>query len=223
MKKKNFYNEGNANDIQSGGVYEEKLSFILKEVGSNKKILDIGCSDGYIGEKLIEQKNVVYGADLDKRNLLIAKKRGLLVECIDIEVDSLPYKRNMFDVVIIGDIIEHVFDTDELLRKCFGVLKKGGKLIVTTPNVASLGRRMMLLFGISPFLEYSIELSTNGLPSVGHIRYFTKSTLEKQLAHIGYRDILVQGNSIHLVLFKSILLGKIFPSFCTMLMSVCYK
>lgn len=224
MQRKDFYNLNiGENNIQTGGFYLEKLYFILHTVGSEKKVLDIGCNDGYVGEKLIARENVVYGIDISEKELKIARKKGLKVKKVDIENQDLPYPQGFFDVVILADVIEHVFDTDSLLKKSFRVLKKGGKLIVTTPNIASFGRRLMLLAGKSPFIEYSLKLSTNGLPSVGHIRYYTEATLRNQLKHNGFKNIEIEGDKVNFGLFRSRSMGRFLPSFSIMLMASCTK
>lgn len=223
MSKTNFYTHSLEDERQKLGFYDEKLEFILKKTGKNKKVLDIGCNDGYVGEKLIAQRNTVYGIDIVERDLQTAKKRGLKVMNIDIENNNLPYEDNYFDVIILADIIEHVFDTDLLLRKCFKVLKKNGTLILTTPNIASLGRRLMLMFGKSPYVEHSLELSTSGLPSVGHIRYYTETTLAQQLKYNNYREIKTEGNTLNVGVLRSKKLGRKFPSLSTMLMVTCRK
>lgn len=223
MLRKDFYAKTDTNKIQSAGFYKEKLDFLIKEIGSKKKVLDIGCNDGYVGQKLIERGNEVYGIDISEENVLISRRRGIKSRNVDIENEKLPYRDESFDIVILADIIEHVFDTDMLLRKSARVLKKGGTLIITTPNIASLGRRMMLFLGLAPFVEHSLELSTNGLPSVGHIRYYTVFTLKNQLLHNKFKHISIQGDKINFILFQSEVLGRIIPSFSMMLMGSCKK
>lgn len=218
--KKQFYISSDEVSGQTGGFYYEKLEFIKQNIKSKKIVLDVGCNDGYVGEALIKEGNTVYGIDIVDKDLKLAKKRGLKVSNVDVETQEFPYGNNFFDVVILADIIEHVFDTDALLKKSARVLKKGGKLIITTPNIASLGRRLMLLVGISPFVEHSLELSTNGLPSVGHVRYYTVSTLSNQLVHNGFKEISIEGDKLYFFL-KSRTLGKILPSISTMLMVTC--
>ena len=61
------------------------------------------------------------------------------------------------------------------------VVKKNGYIIYSTPNIASLGRRLMLLFGKNPYIEVSNhkEINLFNAPVVGHIRYFTLNTMVK--------------------------------------------
>ena len=221
---KSFYINLKDNREDGSICLQDKIDFIVKETGSKKKVLDVGCNDGYIGEILLKNNNDVYGIDVVKKKLLIAQKRGLKVKDCDIEREQFLYPNSYFDVVILGDLIEHVFDTDELLKKCKKVLKKGGKLIVITPNIASLGRRIMLLFGINPFIEYSLELPPNkGYPAVGHVRYYTSKTLRLQLLHNGFKDIKIQGGALGSLFFKFFYGFSRFSSFFPHLMCVAIK
>ena len=219
----NFYNKVQEDKREAGGYYPEKIDFIIKKTGQHKKILDVGCNDGFIGGLLVKRKNIVHGIDIVSKNLKTAKKKGLQVKKVNIESEKFPFPSEFFDFVILGDVIEHIFDTDKLLRECRRVLKKNGKLILTTPNVASLGRRLMLFFGISPFLEFSTELTTNGLPSVGHIRYYTVGGLSQQLRHNGFTVNEVRGNGIYTPLFEFKFLGKFIPSLSAMLLCLATK
>lgn len=172
---------------------------------------------------LIKKDNIVHGVDVAKNNLKKAKRKGLIVKQISTKTKILPYSSNSFDVVLLADVIEHVFDTDALLRESRRVLKRNGKLILTTPNVASLGRRIMLLIGISPYLEYSLELLTNEGVPVGHVRYYTVETLKKQLIFNQFQEIKIEGDRINISFLRIRFFGKIFPSLCTMLLCTAIK
>lgn len=209
MDQRLFYEQAEE-DSREKNYSSDKIRYIVGEVGNGKTVLDIGCNEGHLGSFLIPG-NTVYGVDISPKALTLAKKQGLRATYHDIERKPLPYKKNFFDIVIIGDVIEHVFDTDTLLREARRVLKPGGKIIVTTPNVASLGRRVMLLAGVSPYLEFSSELTTNGLPSVGHIRYYTVNTLLEQLRHTGFTDIHFATDRVNLFFISSRFLGTLFP------------
>ena len=114
-------------------------------------------------------------------------------------------------------------ERNALLEKCKDVLKKNGKLLITTPNVASFGRRILLLLGKNPFLEYSLHLLANGAPPVGHVRYYTEQTLRHQLLIHKFSKIHIEGNGANFFFFSTALLNNVKPSFCMMLLGVANK
>lgn len=223
MKRTDFYTHAQIDERMKRGYHLEKIDFILKKTGIGKKVLDVGCNDGYLGELLLKNKNIVHGVDIAEKNLKIAKKRGLKVKYFDVEKNYFPFPDKFFDIIILGDIIEHIFETDILFRNCNRILQKNGILIITTPNVASLGRRIMLLLGISPFLEVSAELPVNGLPSAGHIRYYTIGTLKNQLEYNGFSIRELKGSGMENSSLLSRFMGNFFPSFSPLILCVATK
>jgi len=220
MDYKQFYNF-TSDDRETGGYYAEKIRYILESTGSGKKVLDVGCNDGYITSLVQAQSNRTIGCDISKKQIEKAKKIGVDARYHDITSKWSSWMKG-FDVIILGDIIEHIFNTDFLLDNCFHSLRPTGKLIIITPNVASLGRRLMMGFGINPFLEYSTSLPINGLPSVGHIRYYTKQNLERQLEYHNFQNISVTGDRINGGIF-SFKAPRILSAISVNLFCTCYK
>ncbi len=198
--------------VELQGYNPDKIRFILDSVDTGLRILDVGCNNGFIGSMLLRKKNDVYGIDIAEHKIRRAKKRGVKAIVIDVENESFPFRSNYFDIVLLTDVIEHVFDTDLLLQKIYKVLKPGGTLLITTPNVASLGRRLMLLFGINPFLEYSTRYIDYVPRPVGHIRYYTHSDLRRQLERNNYRSVITKGDRVNFILFSNIFAAFLFPS-----------
>ncbi len=109
-----------------------------------------------------------------------------------------------------GEIIEHIFDTDFFLSEFWRILKPEGKFLLSTPNIASLGRRLLLLFGVNPI----IELSPNEPASSGHIRYFTFESLGSLLIKNKFKAVYFQSDCVNFSKngkIKSEFLAKIFP------------
>jgi methionine biosynthesis protein MetW len=192
MKPIDFYRAAQPDRRESAAIYPKKISFILRHARPAERVLDLGCNDGEIGAFLVQAGLEVHGIDFVEENLSAARARGLHTRLLDLEEESLPYEDSFFDAVVLADVIEHVFDTDSLLLSARRVLRIGGHIIITTPNVASLARRLMLALGVNPFLEYSASLPTNGMKAVGHIRYYTARDLRRQLEHNGYHVGIAQ-------------------------------
>ena len=181
-----------------GSGYDSKsvrirINKIISLIGSNHRVLDIGCYDGSIGILLIKNNNEVYGMEISKETSKRAKEKGLKVEIQDIE-SEFKFEDDFFDIVLAGEIIEHILDTDFFIDEIKRVLKPNGFLVLSTPNVASLGRRILLLFGKNPYFEASF-----GFPPqvhAGHIRVYTKDLLLDFLKHKGFEIIKFESDAV---------------------------
>jgi len=188
-----------------------RVSKVLDLIGTNKSILDIGAGDGYITKILIENNNKCDAIEICRNGVKSIEAAKIKVYDIDLNSNWSEILPNKYDCVFAGEIIEHVFDTDQFLKNIKAVLNKDGFLVITTPNVASLGRRLLLLLGKSPLLE-----TTARETDAGHIRYFTIDTL-KQLLYTNdfeiteYSSDIINFNSG--AKFYSKLLAKLFPRF----------
>jgi 2-polyprenyl-3-methyl-5-hydroxy-6-metoxy-1,4-benzoquinol methylase len=217
MKKniyKNLYsNEKNSGDLANSNRIKIMTTIVGKLNLDEKNILDIGCHDGTFLSLIKNRNNNFFG--LDASDWAVEQSRGKNIEVSQYffdDAERLPHEENFFDLVVAGEIIEHIYDTDFFLAEIGRVLKPGGKLLLTTPNIASLGRRLLLLFGINPL----IELSPNETNSVGHIRYFTFASLQSLMQKNRFRIISKRSDCINFSengLLKSVFLAKIFPTF----------
>ncbi|MDD5552200.1 MAG: class I SAM-dependent methyltransferase [Candidatus Pacebacteria bacterium] len=160
----------------------------------NKNILDIGCYDGTFLSLIENRNNNFYGIDANDYAVRKAKEKGINVKKFFFNDESkIPFENNFFDLIIAGEIIEHIYDTDFFLDEIYRLLKKDGFLILSTPNLASFGRRLMLLLGINPI----IECSPNEKDSSGHIRYFTFKTLEHLLRKHRFNIVLKRSDLVN--------------------------
>lgn len=187
-----------------------RIEMIIKLVATEKRVLDIGCYDGTIGKLIAQNQNEVYGIDLSDQAVNLAKKKGIRAYQADIEENDLPFPKEFFDVIVAAEIIEHVFDTDGFLEKIREFLKPNGHLILTTPNLATLGRRLLLLFGKNPLIEVSCRKGAGG-----HIRYFVKKSLFDLIKSHGFKievfssDVINFNNSGNLFITWP---AKLFPT-----------
>lgn len=163
-----------------------RINRVLELVGQGKQVLDLGCGDGTIASHIQRRGNEVTGLEISDVAIGFAKQKIKDVYKVDLTgnwLESTPALRDKkFDIVVASELLEHIFDTDKLLENVKSVLKPSGSLIITTPNVASLGRRILLLLGISPHLE-----TTARVYDAGHVRYFTFATLKKLLEEHGFK------------------------------------
>jgi SAM-dependent methyltransferase len=103
-------------------------------------LLDIGCGDGVALARMREVGwNDLHGVDLDQQAVARARERG--IDAHAGTVASAHYPDASFDVITMSHVIEHVLDPIDLMRECHRVLKPGGRMVVVTPNIESIGHR----------------------------------------------------------------------------------
>ena len=128
-------------------ISEEKRSRLFKKwVGKNKKVLDMGCRDGILTRHFIE-KNEVTGLDIDKL-ALEACKNNLNIETIWADFSlQIPIPKSSFDVVIAGEVIEHLPYPEITISEVSRILKPDGLFIGSVPNSYHLKNRLRVLKG----------------------------------------------------------------------------
>jgi methionine biosynthesis protein MetW len=211
---KNIYSiEKSLGDLSSNLRIQKMVAIIGGLNLQDKNILDIGCYDGTFLSLVKNRNNNFYGLEASDWGVERSKQKGIKVtQYFFDDKTQLPYENEFFDVIVAGEIIEHIYDTDFFLSEISRILKPDGKLLISTPNIASFGRRLLLLFGINPV----IELSPNEQSSSGHIRYFTFKSLRSLLRKHNFRTVESASDCINFSnngKFRSAFLAKLFPKF----------
>ncbi len=240
-KKHGFYNENEAIVTSVEDPTKKAIRFIL--AAKPKKILDVGCGDGIIGKEIMKiTRAEVYGVDISETAAQLALKNGINAMVCDVSKEQLPWGEDFFDVIYWGQNIEHLVDPDFTIAEFWRILKPGGKLVITTPNLASWLNRILLLFGIQP--SYS-EVSTKAILGrrflflgqysrpAGHLRLYTLLALRDFLVLHGFRIQAVRGamspsiqGRRHILLLAGRILDKLFsfwPSLSSDLVVVAMK
>lgn len=198
------------NTVKTSLNYIYKLWLIVKEVRHNSSILELGCGDGVLTE-MLRKHNKVIAIDLEKGDIHHDLQNGLPPNLQD----------GKFDYVIASELIEHIWDNGLLLQHMSKALKPHGKIILSTPNLASLGRRIMLLFGKNPHVENFLYFN-----EAGHVKHYTfkdfKYLLEKNgfIVEKLYGDVIMLSNNGKL---WSKGLAKLFPKLSRCIIAVCRK
>ena len=115
-------------------------------IGTNKKVLDLGGRDGTLTKHFIEKNNVTL-ADIDE-NALEYAKRNYKVETMKVDLNqSLPFKDNSFDVVVMAEVLEHLPYPNITLSEIKRVLKTNGRFIGNLPLAYHLKDRWQIIRG----------------------------------------------------------------------------
>lgn len=152
---------------------------IIEIVGSGKTILDVGCSEGYLGRELKEKGNMVTGIEIS--GPAADKAKDVLDRVIigNIEEDSFTWPPEKYDIIICADLLEHLFEPKRTLEKMRKLLAPKGRLIISLPNIANYWIRKELLLG-------RFEYHNGGLLDQGHLRHFTYDTAARMFREAGY-------------------------------------
>lgn len=202
---------GDSAKAELARFYDKRLRTIRQALAGYTftKVLDAGCGDGEIGKLLKERMRVdVYGIDISKKGVAIARKKGLKAKVADMS-KKIPYPTGSFDLVISSATIEHVLNPDGFLCEIYRVLKPGGIALISTPNLAFWFNRILLLIGLYPlFLEASTEAKVGygrykrffySSQLVGHIHVFTLPALKELLEYHKFKITRVFGGTVDFV------------------------
>lgn len=159
-------------------LYLRKYSthyFILQNIGINKTVLDAGCNDGYLG-KLSDKTNKFYGIDYSGDSIEKARKVYEDAAFYDLnQLKDLPWDIK-YDVIIFGDVLEHLIDPVSVLKFFTEkYLKHDDRVIISFPNIAGWRMRLGLLLG-------NFDYTETGVLDRTHLHFYTFKTA-RELVH----------------------------------------
>jgi SAM-dependent methyltransferase len=159
-----------------GQTRDDLLARISPEA---KSVLEFGCGEAPLGAALKRrQKCRVVGIEIDPRAAAIARKRIDDVYCGDVrEIVAIMHER--FDWIVGGDIVEHLDEPWSFLHDLRRIAAPGGKLLLSIPNVSNASV-------ISDLLAGRFDYVYMGMTCVGHLRFFTRRTIEEMLTIAGW-------------------------------------
>jgi 2-polyprenyl-3-methyl-5-hydroxy-6-metoxy-1,4-benzoquinol methylase len=159
----------------------EVSSPVLRFVDAGQHVLDLGCATGWQARQLVERGCTVVGVEVDADAAERARQwcRRVVVADLDVHDVGADLAGERFDVVAAGDILEHLRDPARTLRSVASLLRDGGTVVASIPNVAHGSVRLALLTGEFPYEEA-------GLLDRTHLRFFTRASVEELFAASGY-------------------------------------
>jgi len=149
-------------------------------------LLDVGCGDGgHYGATVAKEVKTYHGLDVSPEAVRKARAGGLDAEVHDLST-PLPFAAATFDVVLCIEVLEHLFDPAFVVAESHRVLIPGGHLIVSVPNAAYLGERLLLLLRGEVNPKGSPDTASEAPWIDPHIRFFTRRTIRKLLTEKGF-------------------------------------
>jgi len=160
-------------------AYGENHKKIAERIPDGARVLDAGCGTGPLARVLQGKRVELYGFDVSKECMAIAKSYFDHVVIGDIEKSSLPYMENFFDVIVFMDVLEHLFRPDRVLVRAKTLLSKNGFILASIPNIVHWKTRLLILLGKFRYQDVGICDKT-------HVRFFTIDSIKKTFESAGY-------------------------------------
>ena len=169
---------------------------------TRRTVLDIGCGDGTAAATAapLLTGHTIVGVDWSQDALKRARTRLPYAVRGELTGPGLPFGSASVDAVLFSEVVEHLVDPDAALDEIRRILRPGGHLMLSTPNLAAWYNRGLLLAGVQPvFSEVSLR-AIHGRPGrevVGHLRLYTARALREFVAAAGFTVGRLEGAPFH--------------------------
>lgn len=143
-----------------------------------RKVLDVGCSSGLLAERMSAMGHKVTGIDVSEFPEACERMERFVQADLD---QGIPASAGSgFDVVVAGDVVEHVRRPELLLADIRAALADGGRALISIPNFAHWYPRIRVALGL-------FDYDDQGILDRGHVRFFTRRSFERLLREAGLR------------------------------------
>ncbi len=171
-----------------------------------RKILEIGCGAGMTGKLLKELGfEEVVGVEIvdEVARKAIPYYDRVIVD--DVEKVMLPYEKGHFDCILYGDVLEHLVEPWRVLKEHNALLKPGGTIVCSIPNIRHyrITRRLLL--------KGKWEYQESGILDRTHLRFFTLTSMKKMVTDSGFEitTIIKKPSAAKWLKWLNVLLGNL--------------
>lgn len=167
-----------------GNYYEGERNDLIRLVPETvKRVLDVGCAKGAYGRRLKQERPDVFLMGVEMNPLMADSARAYYDDIITQPVEKADLPKD-FDLINCGDVLEHLQNPWRMLNRIYQLLKQGGFLILSVPNMGHWSL-------VRDLLQGRFEYIPVGLTCVTHIRWFTEQGIRTALENAGFDiDIL---------------------------------
>lgn len=175
------------------GLRSDLLKYITRK---NCEVLDVGCATGVNGKWLLDSGIAIHvdGVEYDREMAAEAAKFYNSVFNIDLNAEhSLPREitDRKFDYILLGDILEHLRDPWTVLASLRMLLKPGGQVIISIPNIGHIDTF------IHVFIKGYWPYNDRGIFDRTHLRFFTLQNIKDLTRHAGLEAIEIERKFRH--------------------------
>jgi predicted TPR repeat methyltransferase len=170
-----------------GSSHRILISLIRRYASRGGTLLDLGAAGGELGAAVREQFRRTLGFEYNVDCIGQLLGRFDQVTIADLErVKQLP---GGVQAIVLADVLEHLRNPGAALALVREALADDGHLFVSVPNVANFTVRLGLLFGVFRYQD-------RGILDATHLRFYTMSTIRRELENAGFRIIATDGSSV---------------------------
>ncbi|OOM16517.1 methyltransferase domain-containing protein [Clostridium saccharobutylicum] len=178
----------------SNFVYDRKIDFrentadyfVVQSIIDSSRVLELGCSTGYITRYLNSEKHCENSAieiskeALDRVSPILKYAINEDLNCIEDWIEQLP--DGYFDYIVCQDVLEHLMDPFKVLRVLKSKLANKGNFLISIPNVSHNTVLMQLL-------RERFDYKNIGILDKTHIKFYTKETFSEEAKKCGLKRI----------------------------------
>jgi 2-polyprenyl-3-methyl-5-hydroxy-6-metoxy-1,4-benzoquinol methylase len=177
-------------------------------LGDGHRVLDLGCGNGFWAGEFDKRGCTVVGIDPSTSGIAIARETHPRVrfevaeaaEGLLATLDEAP-----FDLIVSTEVVEHLYSPQMWAATCFAALRPGGILVLSTPYHGWLKN---VALAASGKLDRHLDCLREG----GHIKFFSRETMETLLTDSGFENIRFAGAGRMPMMWKSMVLAANRPS-----------
>jgi 2-polyprenyl-3-methyl-5-hydroxy-6-metoxy-1,4-benzoquinol methylase len=192
-----------AADPYNAGYLNPAIANIARRLRP-RRVLDAGCGNGALAQALAAEGWAVTGVDGDAEAIEFARQRTASVRFAICDFALSPGEQGLmddgpYDLVVSTEVVEHLYNPQELVRFAFEALRPGGTFAVSTPYHGYLKNLALALAG-------KWDGHFGALWHGGHIKFWSRATLTRLLEQGGFRVVGFQGAGRLPWLWKSMIL-----------------
>ena len=173
-------------------MYDHFMPRILELAGEltpGTRVLDVGCGNGSVSGAFLQRGCTVTGIDISEEGVAIARQlhphaRFEVLPADDRLLANL--REDPFDLIVSSEVVEHLYAPRAYARGCFQALKPGGTLVCTTPYHGYLKN-------LALSLANKWDSHADPLWDGGHIKLWSRKTLFRLLAEVGFEELRFRG------------------------------
>lgn len=169
--------DGDANSLRYDDVGN---TVILQFIHGGSKVLDVGCSTGLRAAWLREHRKCwVAGVEIDRAMAALARERCDSLQEVDLDaLPLLPYPQSHFDVLVFGDVLEHLKNPERVVVHLLQDLGPDGMAVISIPNFVFFNVRLKVLLGLFRYTDRGILDKT-------HLHFYTKESAREMVEQCG--------------------------------------